>query len=89
MAEHVHHAMDRSIFNMQLSVEATSAYILVTSLIGENQSPTLDLIREKWTVSPEKLDNALAELVQHNIIREKSTADGQTMIFPQPSSIWR
>jgi hypothetical protein len=61
MTEHVHHAMDRNIFNQNLSVEATSAYILVTSLIGENQSPTLDLIREKWTVTPEKLDNALKE----------------------------
>jgi hypothetical protein len=89
MTEHVHHAMDRNIFNQNLSVEATSAYILVTSLIGENQSPTLDLIREKWTVTPEKLDNALKELMQRNIVREKSAPDGQVIIFPQPSSVWR
>ena len=89
MTEHVHHAMDRNIFNQKLSVEATSAYILITSLIGENQSPILNLIREKWTVSQEKLDVALKELVQHNIVSEKSTSDGQTVIFPQPSSVWR
>ena len=70
-------------------MEATSAYILITSLRSENLPPTMEHILARWTVSAEQLDQALAELLARGVINRKSAQDGQNLYFPNPSSLWR
>ena len=89
MEEHVHSVMDRQIFNMNLSVEATSAYILVASLVSENVRPSLEIVRGRWTAEDEALDRALEELARHNVVQPRSGPEGETLYFPNPASLWR
>jgi hypothetical protein len=81
--------MDRQIFNMNCSVEATSLYIVVTSLVGDNQRPTLEAIRGRWTISTEALDLALEELMGRGILERYPGPEGELLFFPQPASLWR
>ncbi|MEW5722068.1 MAG: hypothetical protein AB1896_03110, partial [Thermodesulfobacteriota bacterium] len=89
MTEHLHEIMDRNIFRMNLSVEATSAYILVTALLGENQRPSLDLIQARWTTTAQALEQALAELLARNVVRHAAAPDGRDLYYPNPASLWR
>lgn len=89
MTEHVHHTMDQRIFNMNLSVVATSAYIVVTSLLGDNAPPTLENVRGRWTVSPEELDLALGELFSRGVLERREGPGGEILLYPRPSSLWR
>ncbi|MFH1138771.1 MAG: hypothetical protein V1816_22060 [Pseudomonadota bacterium] len=89
MVEHFHSAMDRQIFNMKLSVEATSAYIIVTSLTGDNLRPSLDFIAARWTTTPEALAAALNELVERRILEPGVGSQGEPLYYPTPSSLWR
>lgn len=89
MSEHFHTSMDRKIFNLELSVEATSAYIVVTSILSENARPDLESIRNRWIKSDEELDQALGELVGRQVLQVQSSPQGETLYYPKPSSLWR
>ena len=89
MVEHFHCAMDRQIFNMQLSIEATSAYIVVASLTGENLRPTLEYIQARWTSTPEALEAALNELMGRHILEQVVGSHGEPLYYPAPSSLLR
>jgi len=89
MDEHFHAVMDRNIFNLKLSVEAASAYILVTAIVGENISPSLDNIRDRWTKSETDLIAALNELLGRHVLHFREGADGQAFYYPNPASLWR
>ena len=89
MTEHVHHTMDRNIFNLKLSVEATSAYILITSLMGENVRPSMELIQGRWTTTDEELEQALTELINRNIVSKREGLNQEELYYPNPSSLWR
>ncbi len=88
MDDHFHAVMDRNIFKLELTVEATSAYIVVASLLDDNVRPSMDLIRARWTTSDQELDDALDELVSRNVVRRQETPDGQPLYYPNPSSVW-
>ncbi len=79
--------MDRNIFKMNLSVEVTSAYILVASLMEQNIRPSLEEIRQRWTKSEAELDQALAELVRRNILKT-SNIQKTDLYYLNPSSLW-
>lgn len=87
--EHFHAIMDRNIFNLDLPVETTSAYILIASLIEQGVRPTLEEVRQRWTTPPESLDGALVELMSRGIIRPANLADGTPFYIANPSSLWR
>lgn len=90
MSEHFHAVMDRNIFKLkELSMEATSAYIIIASVVGENAAPSLDIIRARWNASEEKLDLALKELSDRNVIVYRSGPAGEPLYYPKPSSFWR
>lgn len=89
MTEHHHASMDRHIFNLNLSVEATSAYIIVTSLAEENAPPTLEALQGRWSKSSHELDQALEELLGRNILQQRTGPDKAAMFYPNPSSLWR
>lgn len=87
--EHNHHMMDRQIFNLKLGVEATSAYILITAILGEGQRPDLGLIQGRWASSQQDLDQALQELTDRNVIEIRTGPDNQALYYPKPSAVWQ
>lgn len=88
MIEHFHAHMDRNIFKLDLPIEATSAYILVASLVEQNIRPSLEEIKTRWTKSESELDQALTELLRRNILKISTVPDG-TLYYTNPSSLWR
>ncbi|NTW35129.1 MAG: hypothetical protein HGB17_03180 [Syntrophobacteraceae bacterium] len=60
--------MDRDIFNLKASTDATSLYILICALKDLGQSPTLPEIRAKWTGNEESLRNAVKELMRRGVL---------------------
>ncbi|MBF0529995.1 MAG: hypothetical protein HQK55_12155 [Deltaproteobacteria bacterium] len=89
MSEHLHQIMDRQIFNLNLSVEATSAYIVVTSIVDENRPPTLEAILGRWTIAPEALNRSIIELLDRGVVQSRPGPEGAIMYFPNPASLWR
>lgn len=82
--------MDRQIFNLNLSVTATSAYILAASLLNQGQTTNYANLRDRWTVSEAELKAALAELVDRKVLIVMAGADeDDTLYSPQPASLWR
>jgi hypothetical protein len=81
--------MDRNIFKLNLPTEATSAYILVASLMEQDVRPTLDEIRSRWTTSDSDLDDALRELIRRRILKVSTSTDESPVYFPNPSNLWR
>ena len=87
--EHNHQTMDRLIFNLKLSVEATSAYILISAILGEGQRPSLDLIKNRWAAPDPALEEALEELIGRNVIESRVGPDDQSLYYPKPSTLWQ
>jgi hypothetical protein len=81
--------MDRNIFKLNLPTEATSAYILVASLMEQDVRPTLDEIQSRWTTSDSDLDDALRELIRRRILKVSTSTDESPVYFPNPSNLWR
>jgi hypothetical protein len=89
MTEHFHSTMDRNIFNLDLSTEVTSAYIVVTSLMEQNVRPTLEEIRGRWTASDDELDAALRELIHRRILKVLTEQKDTPVYYPNPANLWR
>jgi hypothetical protein len=81
--------MDTQIFNLNLSVHATSAYIAICSLASDGLPPTLKNVEARWMAEPELLDEALRELKAWLVIDAVFTREGERLIVPNPASLWR
>ena len=69
--------MDRAIFDLNLSVEATSAYILLDSLTNSGRQPApREALFASWNDDPQALADALAELERHWIISQETEGIG-------------
>jgi len=81
--------MDTQIFNQGLSVESTSAYIIIASLQADGLKPTLEAIRHRWNATDQALENSLNELKGMNII-ERHPGPGATdpIYLVNPASLW-
>jgi hypothetical protein len=60
--------MDRAIFELNASVEATSLYILLCALMDGGQAPTIQEALEKWTGTEETLMTAIEELARRCVL---------------------
>jgi hypothetical protein len=60
--------MDRAIFDLNASVEATSLYILLCALMDGGQAPTIQEALEKWTGTEETLMAAVEELARRGVL---------------------
>ena len=69
--------MDRRIFEMELSVEATSLYLLLASLSEAGTSLGREVALPIWNAPVEKLDEAARELIQRGVVS------------PDPGGGWR
>ncbi|MDR2142320.1 MAG: hypothetical protein LBR11_11140 [Deltaproteobacteria bacterium] len=81
--------MDTQIFNLGLTVEATSAYILICSLVGDGKRPDWPLLRSAWVGQPEALEPSLRELGLYNVISFLADPRGEERFWPNPASLWR
>ncbi|MGD8370813.1 MAG: hypothetical protein PVF76_03295 [Syntrophobacterales bacterium] len=81
--------MDRKIFSLNLSVEATSAYILICTLADSGTPVTIESAETFWNDSPEALTRAIEELNRHHIIYEQLDANKIRQYFVNPSDLWK
>jgi uncharacterized protein YdeI (YjbR/CyaY-like superfamily) len=81
--------MDRKIFSLNLSVEATSAYILICNLAESGTPITIESAGTFWNDTPEALVSALEELDRHRIIFEALDANQMRQYYLNPSDLWK
>ena len=60
--------MDRAIFDLNVSVEATSLYILLCALMDMGQPPTIQEALPKWAGTEETLMAAAEELISRCVL---------------------
>ena len=78
--------MDRSIFNLEASVEATSLYILLCALADEKEPLTLERASLQWNGTGKDLLEAAAELLQRGVLTGESTPHRRPASAPEPES---
>ncbi len=71
--------MDRGIFNLDASVEATSLYILLCALADQGDTLTLERASVQWNGTGEDLLRAANELIQRGVL-----AGSQPLTRDQP-----
>jgi hypothetical protein len=81
--------MDRKIFTLNLSVEATSAYILVCSLVDGGAPATVESLGPFWNGPRQELPSALTELRSRGIIEEILDERLVRRYLPNPAEFWR
>jgi hypothetical protein len=80
--------MDRSIFNLRASVEATSLYILLCALADEREPLTLERARLQWNGTSENLLEAAAELGQRGVLTGTPPFAQDQPLHLNPSHEW-
>lgn len=60
--------MDRAIFELNASIEATSLYILLCALMDQGRPPTIEEALPKWAGTEESLIAAVEELIGRCVI---------------------
>ncbi|KIX11551.1 hypothetical protein [Dethiosulfatarculus sandiegensis] len=75
--------MDRKIFEMNLSVNATSLYLLLTSLIQSGADLTDEVIASLWNGHQDELTEAQDELEKYKVV--KSPKEGWWQVLPATS----
>jgi hypothetical protein len=81
--------MDRTIFTMDLSVEATSAYILICSFVEGGAPATVESLGPSWNGPRQALSSALIELRSRGIIEEILDERLVRRYLPNPADFWR
>ena len=80
--------MDRAIFNLEASVEATSLYILLCALLDQGEPLTLDRAQLQWNGSREDLVKAAAELIQRGVVAGSQPLPPHQLLQVNPSDQW-
>jgi ABC-type cobalamin/Fe3+-siderophores transport system ATPase subunit len=62
----------KKIFSLGLSVEATSAYLIVEDLLSLGSKAYTHIIVERWSSTDEALESALTELEMHGVIQRQT-----------------
>ena len=81
--------MDRAIFDMKASVEATSLYILICSFLDVGISPNLSDIRSRWAGNEESLRACLEELSRCGVVEATLPLDEKDTVGVAPRDHWR
>jgi len=72
--------MDNRIFELGLSVEAVSLYLILYDLDFSKIPLERKSIEPRWNAAPEALDQAVEELVMHRVVDRK---EGLLVLNPQ------
>lgn len=81
--------MDREIFNLKVSTEATSFYIIVCALMDQGIPPTLPEVRARWTSTEESLIAAAEELVKRGVLNSPIPVPEDMHLHPTTRDWWR
>ena len=81
--------MDRAIFDLKASVEATSLYIILCSLLDRGDAPTLANARTLWSGTAEGLTAALRELMALGVLAHFGDPSETDHLHPTPRTQWR
>jgi hypothetical protein len=80
--------MDTQIFKLNLSVHAVSLYILVAELASLGIRPTSEEIMARFNATEKASQDALEELLRHEVLYENVLGDGLKSYHPNPASLW-
>ena len=80
--------MDRAIFELDASVEATSLYIILCALMDQGVAPTLDQARPKWSGAEESLVAAAEELVRRGVLHAGLPIRPDAHLHPTTRDQW-
>jgi hypothetical protein len=80
--------MDRAIFDLRASVEATSLYILLCALADQGDSLSLDRASIQWNGSREDLFRAAEELIQRGVLAASQPLTLDQPLELNPSENW-
>jgi len=80
--------MDRAIFDLEATVEATSLYILLCALLDQGESLTLDRARVQWNGNGDNLVRAAQELMDRNVLEEMRPLENNKPLRMQPRDKW-
>jgi hypothetical protein len=81
--------MDRAIFDLRISVEATSAYILICSLMDEGHFPSPKQIRLLWSGDEGSLRAALGELMERQVLVARGELFEDSPVSVNASDKWK
>jgi hypothetical protein len=80
--------MDRAIFDLKASVEATSLYILLCALLDQGEVPTLNRATAQWNGSRASLIAAADELILRCVLRGDQSSNGDQPLELNPREKW-
>ena len=80
--------MDRAIFDLHASVEATSLYILICALLDQQESPTLTRARVQWNGAGDALVSAAKELMRRGVVEEINPFSEEEPLRVNPKEKW-
>ena len=80
--------MDRAIFELKASMEATSFYILLCALMDAGQAPTLENALPKWTGTEESMLTAAEELIKRCVLRVSTPIPQDMHLHPTTRDKW-
>ena len=81
--------MDRGIFNLEASVEATSLYILLCALADQGEPLTLDRAAVQWNGTKEDLLKAANELIRRRVLTGNQPLTQDKLLQLNPADQWR
>ena len=84
----MHMNMDRAIFDLNISIEATSLYILLCALMDAGEEPTLENASLKWTGTEEALAAAARELVERCVVAVPVPTPKEMHLHPTGRDRW-
>jgi len=77
--------MDQAVFNLNMSTEAVSLYLMIDDILSRGETPSFDACKLKWTASCEKLEESMRELAARGVI---DVAEDGTLLVKE-SSHWK
>lgn len=81
--------MDRTIFELNASVEATSLYILICALMDQGEKPTPERAAVQWHGTMESLLTAAEELTQRGVLEGTPPLAQDQPLLVNPRYKWR
>ncbi len=80
--------MDRAIFDLKASVEATSLYILICALMDQGETPSINRARIQWSGGDTTLLKGVEELIRLGVLESMSLLDEDKPLQVNPSEKW-
>lgn len=80
--------MDRMIFELNASVEATSLYILLCVFLDQGEAPTLEQAKSRWNGDEASLVDAAMELMGHGVLERALPVPMDLSLTLNPSEKW-